>query len=159
MDDMPQLGKGIRPWPLLLAAAIGCAGASVPPAAPAFAPIPLAACAADPGDGLPVDQRSLVAMIAALNERRYEIYQVSPTDLTIYTKFRDVRGISVAWRVRFGADGNGELSVPETMPPQDERTYEYLQRWGIGVAGVFDRFKCLPKEQLRAWCVKAGFAF
>jgi len=162
MDDMSRRGKGIGlalPALAALFAALGCAGDPGPIDASGFEPIPLAACRRDPGDGLTPDQRSLSAMIGALHARRYTIYQVSPTELTIYTEYKEMRGITTAWRIRFASDGSGELSVPETMPAQDARSFAHMREWGRGLAATFDELKCLPREQLRGQCEKAVFSF
>lgn len=160
MDDMSRLGKGIGlALAVVILAAPGCGGDPGPVDAAGFRPVPLAACQRDPGDGLLPDQRSLSAMIGALHARGYTIYQVSPAELTIFTDYKEIRGVSTAWQIRFASDGSGELTVPETMPPQDARSFASLREWGRGLAATFDRIKCLPRDQLRARCEKAGFSF
>jgi len=162
MNDMSRRGKGIAlslAAPLALAAALGCGGDQGPADPVDFQPIALAPCGRDPGDGLSPDQRSLSAMLAALHSRGYPLHQVSPTEMTIYTQYRDVRGIPVAWQARFQSDGSGELMVAETMPPQDGRTAGQLREWGRAVVATFNQLKCLPRDKLRAQCEKAGFSF
>jgi len=162
MNDMPRCGKGIAlslVAPLALAAGIGCGGDQGPVDQVDFQPIPLAPCGRDLGDGLTPDQRSLSAMLAALHTRSYPLHQVSPVEMTIYTQYRDVRGVSVAWQARFQSDGSGELGIPETMPPQDGRTAGLLREWGRAVVETFNHLKCLPRDRLRAQCEKAGFSF
>jgi hypothetical protein len=124
-----------------------------------FQPIPVAACARAPDDGLPADKRSLFSMIAALESRGYQIHQVSPAELTIYTKFRDLKGVIVAWRIRFGGDGAGEIGLPETMPPQPTGSAHRAREWGRGLAAAFDKLKCRPADELRKRCERAGFSF
>lgn len=154
--------------PLLLAAACGAAPDAAEPAAPEqpyilgaddVDPIPLAACARDPGDGLSPDKRSLIAAIAAFASKGYAIHQVSPTELTVYTEFRAIRDLQVGWKAQFGGDGSGELRVPETMPPQAQPAVKRIREWGRGVAGAFDKLKCRPAEELRRRCEKTGFSF
>jgi hypothetical protein len=162
MDDMLPPRKGIGWLPALaIALAIpACGGEPAPMLEPAaFRPIPLAACPNDPADGLAPDQRSLVAMIAALDSRMFAIHQVSQAELTIYTRYREIQGIPVAWEIRFQGDGAGELMVAQTMPQADARTFGRIRAWGRKLAATFDRLKCLPSPELRARCERAGFTF
>jgi len=124
-----------------------------------FVPIPLRACERAFDDGLPSDKRSLFAMIATLGARGYQIHQVSANELTIYTAYRDIHGITVGWRIRFGGDGAGEIGLPETMPPQSPRNMAYTRKWARGLGEVFDELKCRGIDDLRRRCEKAGFSF
>ena len=149
----------------LVAACGGDPGATAPTApapttdAAGFTAIPLAACAQAPADSLSADKRSLIAMIAALDSKRYQIHQVSAAELTIYTRFRDVHGVQVAWRIRFGGDGAGEIGLPETMPPLPQDALRNVREYARGVAGAFDKLKCRPAADLRKRCERVGFSF
>ena len=149
----------------LVAACGGDPGATAPAApgtatdAPEFTALPLAACAHASADGLSPDKRSLIAMIAALGATRYQIHQVSAAELTIYTRFRNVHGVQVGWRIRFGGDGAGELGLPETMPPLSPGELRNVREWARGVVGAFDKLKCRPADDLRKRCERAGFSF
>ena len=162
MDDMWRRRKvpgllAVAAAPLLAAA---CGGEPPPPLDPSsFQPIPLAPCEEDPADGLAPEQRSIVAMIAALHARAFQIHQVSHSELAIFTRFREVQGIPIAWEIRFQPDGAGALAVAETTPPQDARAFRRIREWGRKLAGTFDNLKCRPSAELRARCERAGFTF
>jgi len=145
---------------VLSVAAAGCGGAQdVPKEGNYIRPIRVEGCARDMADGLPPDHRSLAAMIAALHATRYQIYQVSPVEFKVFTEFADFRGITVGWEAQIYSDGSAAISLPATMPTQGARQMVQVEKHGIKVARVFNKFKCLPAQQLRGRTAPAGYVF
>ncbi len=140
--------------------ATGCGG-SGPSQGNYIRPIMLEGCpTAAQGDGMAVDQRSLVAMIAALAAARYQIHEVSPVDFKIYTHYKNVRGgATVGWEAQVYSDGSVSLTLPSTAPMQGTKALAAVTKYGHQIARHFNKIKCRPAQDLRRRCQKAGFSF
>ncbi len=143
---------------LLIAA--GCGG-SGPSQGNYIRPIMLEGCSTGAqSDGMAVDHRSLVAMVAALAAARYEIYEVSPIDFKIYTNYKNVRGgTTVGWEAQVYADGSVSLTLPSTAPMQSTKALSAVTKYGQQVARHFNKLKCRPAQDLRRRCQKVGYTF
>ena len=144
---------------VLSGAGCGGGGPKPPKEGNYIRPIRVESCNRQMPDGLPPDHRSLAAMIAALHANRYTIYQVSPVEFKVFTEFADRRGITVGWEAQIYSDGSAAISLPATMPNQDARAMTQVEKHGVKVARVFNKFKCLPAEQLRRRTAPAGYIF
>ena len=138
----------------------GCGG-SGPSQGNYIRPIMLEGCSTGAqGDGMAVDHRSLVAMVAALAATRYEIYEVSPVDFKIFTHYKNVRGgAAVGWEAQVYADGSVSLTLPSTAPMQGTKALSVVTKHGRQVAAHFNKLKCRPAQDLRRRCQKAGYTF
>lgn len=143
----------------VLSAGCGGGGENVPKEGNYIRPIRADGCNRQLPDGLPPDHRSLAAMIAALHASRYIIYQVSPVEFKVFTEFKDMRGITVGWEAQIYSDGSVALALPATMPNQGAREMAVIEKYGVKVAQVFNKFKCMPVEQLRRRTAPAGYIF
>ncbi len=138
--------------------AVGC-GSKGPQEGNYIKPIVLEACQNDPGDGMAPDFRSLTAMVAAFAAARYDIHQVSPVDFKIFTKFKNIRGFTVAWEAQIYADGAVSLTLPSTTPMQPNKGLSFANKQGEQVVRYFTKLKCRGAQDLRDRCMRAGYSF
>ena len=139
--------------------ATGCGG-SGPSQGNYIRPIMLEGCSTGAQDGMAVDQRSLVAMVAALAAARYQIHEISPVDFKIFTHYKNLRGgVTVGWEAQVYADGSVSLTLPSTAPMQSTKALSAVTKYGQQVARHFNKLKCRPAQDLRRRCQKAGYTF
>ncbi len=143
----------------IVAAVCGCGhrGAAGPSEGNYIRPIVIRTCEHPTGDNAPPDHRSLAAMVVAMNAARYQIYQISTTDFKIFTDFKDSRGIAMAWEAQIYSDGSASLSLPSTTPLQNSRALATIERHGVKLGRLFDRFKCQRFEILKNKAAAAGY--
>jgi hypothetical protein len=120
-------------------------------------PIRLTGCTGT--QDVPSDQRSLAAMIAAMQSSRYTVYKVSPAEFKVFTNYSEVRGAQVAFEAQIYSDGSASLYLPSTMPMQTGDALAKLQKYADKLARAFDKMKCKPAEWLRSEAAKAGYVF
>ncbi|MDD5307412.1 MAG: hypothetical protein PHU25_08830 [Deltaproteobacteria bacterium] len=140
---------------LSLACLAGCGGRR--PAGNTITPIRLTGCPA--AQDAPADQRSLAAMIAAMQASRYAVYKVSPAEFKVFTDYTTVRGMQVAFEAQIYSDGSASLYLPSTMPMQSGDALAKIQKYADKLARTFDRLKCMPTAWLRLEAARAGYVF
>ena len=120
----------------------------------------LEGCSTMTQDGMAVDHRSLVTMVAAFAAARYEIHEVSPVDFKIYTQYKNLRGgITVGWEAQVYDDGSVSLTLPSTAPMQSSKALSVVTKYGMQISKHFNKLKCRPAHDLRKRCQKAGYTF
>ena len=119
---MTRLNIGVFLSLAVFASVASCGGARNGPSEGNFIrPIMLEPCARAPQDGMTIEQRSLVAMVAAFGASRYEIHGVSADEYRVFTTFKEQRGMVMGWEAQVYDDGSVSLTLPSTTrcsPPR-----------------------------------------